>query len=359
MKIFEHQSDIKVASTIPSEWYTSDAFFRQEMHSIFNRGWNLVGSMDSLKTKGDYFTAQAGSENFLIVKFGDGSHDIKGLVNVCRHRAGPVAVGCGNSKVLQCKYHGWIYDLNGNLIGTPEFQGVENFEKQDHPLPEVKLGFKGPFIFASLNPLISFEEFCGEIKTDDCKQSDDVFSTKLVPFLKRDYEVACNWKVYVDNYLEGYHLPLVHKGLSAELDYSQYRTETSTWFSEQFAPAKNSASYYRTDLGDTARYYWLFPSTMVNAYQNIVQTNVVLPISKNKTIVKFIWYEKPDSGDETRVAEMIKFSDVIQEEDRLICEQVQKNLNSVTYESGRYSVKRENGLHHFHSLLSKLNSLKK
>ena len=346
MLFLKHNSDIKWASTLPSPLYTEDEYFKKEMTEIFDGHWNLLGSTRALAEKGGYFTAQAGLENFLIVNGAGDPKDPSGFVNVCRHRAGPVALGSGHARAFQCRYHGWTYDLTGNLVGTPEFQGVEGFKKEDNPLPKISVALLGPLVFGSLSPDIPIEKL---------KNLEEILDPSLEPFFEKDYQVDCNWKVYVDNYLEGYHLPLVHKGLSSELDYSQYRTEVSEWYSEQMAPAKASAALYRSEEGTSARYFWLFPNTMLNIYQGLVQTNTVIPVSKNQTVVKFVWYTTPEKQKQSkeRIEQMMKFSDVIQEEDRVICEQVQKNLRSQTYSSGRYSVKRENGVHHFHHLIAK------
>jgi choline monooxygenase len=349
--MFSHDPNLATASTIPSAWYTDQEFFKSDCEKIFNQSWNLAGARSSLLNKGDYLTSRAGGENILTLNSSD-TCDLKSFINVCRHRAGPLAVGRGNSKILQCKYHGWTYNLDGKLSGTPEFQGVEGFEKEKCALPGVQTMTLSSLVFTSLKPLINFSEFTEALD----KSLEGTLHNDLQLFLEKEYHVKCNWKVYVDNYLEGYHIPHVHKGLLQELDYSQYQTITSNWYSEQIAPAKKKAVLYRTELGDRAQYFWLFPNTMLNIYQGLVQTNVVVPISASECIVKFAWYTKSENLElyKSQISEMIHFSDLVQEEDRLICESVQQNLNSSSYTSGRYSVKRENGVHHFHHLLSKM-----
>jgi len=341
-------ADLASARTLPSEWYTSETFGQQDF-AMFNKSWNLAGPTFLVKNEGDFFTFKAGAENGILVNRGGG--EIRGLVNVCRHRAGPVADGCGKARLFQCRYHGWTYDLSGNLVGTPEFQGVKDFIKEDHSLPSFKTEKLGPFVFVSLGAAIPFQEFCGTLP----ENLKDFWSEDLELFATKDYAVDCNWKVYVDNYLEGYHLPMVHKGLFAELNYAQYRTEVSQWYSEQRAPAKDTAALYGGEKNPEARYFWLFPNTMLNIYQGLIQTNTVLPVSTSRCLVRFQWYAGAQALQErrSRIDEMLNFSDVIQEEDRLICEKVQENLNSSTYSQGRYSVKRENGVHHFHQLLRK------
>lgn len=173
-----------------------------------------------------------------------------------------------------------------------------------------------------------------------------------------DYELACNWKVYVDNYLEGYHIPSVHPGLHAQLDYAAYRVETARWHSKQHAPLRASAAsslYHRglaPDSQPLALYYWLFPNLMLNVYPDNLQVNLILPLGHERTLTRFYWYlldrQRPGLAEE--FAANLAFSDEVQQEDVAICEAVQRGLRSRSYASGRYSVKRENGVHQFHGL---------
>jgi choline monooxygenase len=179
--------------------------------------------------------------------------------------------------------------------------------------------------------------------------------------MRKEWDVACNWKVYVDNYLEGYHLPVVHPGLHKELDYDQYKVEPHRYYSIQHAPIRRvpAASTGRrlrpedTEVAE-ALYVWLFPNVMLNVFMGQMQTNAVLPLSHDRTRVAFEWYaaEPPaDPATDPRWSRLIEFAEEIQAEDVEICEVVQRNLRSRVYDRGRYSAARENGVHHFHSLL--------
>jgi choline monooxygenase len=178
---------------------------------------------------------------------------------------------------------------------------------------------------------------------------------------RKDWELDCNWKVYVDNYLEGYHIPIVHPELFQELDYRAYRVETGSYHSKQHAPirSKKEDSLYRRGLPEGAApealYYWVFPNLMLNLYPDNLQTNTILPLSAERTLTRFEWYvlEPNSPGVAEEFARSFAFSDQVQQEDIGICEAVQKGLRSRTYDQGRYSVLRENGVHHFHGLLTK------
>ncbi len=180
-------------------------------------------------------------------------------------------------------------------------------------------------------------------------------------FKKVDYEVACNWKVYVDNYLEGYHIPIVHPELFKEIDYRAYSVETEAYHSKQHAPirSKSEESLYRRGLPEDkepeALYYWVFPNLMLNLYPDNLQTNIILPLGPEKTLTRFEWYvlEPNSPGVAEEFARSFAFSDQVQQEDIAICESVHRGLRSRTYDRGRYSVLRENGVHHFHELLTR------
>jgi choline monooxygenase len=185
---------------------------------------------------------------------------------------------------------------------------------------------------------------------------------------RRDYEVAANWKVYIDNYLEGYHIPVVHPGLHRELDYEQYRVETHRWHSAQHAPlrpaqAGGSGRVYEPAAGHAgdkaagrALYYWIFPNWMLNVYPDNLQINVVTPIDAGRTSVRFEWYvaDPGDAAGRERLGRAIAFGDEVQREDATICEAVQRGLGSRSYQRGRLVPARENGVHHFHRLLHEM-----
>ena len=176
--------------------------------------------------------------------------------------------------------------------------------------------------------------------------------------LRKDWHVECNWKTYVDNYLEGYHIPVVHPALNRELDYAQYRTETRSFYSIQHSPIRRDRAtrlkFDDTATDNEAQFFWLFPNLMLNVYPDNYSTNLIVPLTPERTLTVFEWYFDDPEHVATQAAlrRTVEFSDEIQIEDIKICEAVQRGLRSRTYTQGRYSVKRENGVHHFHGLLA-------
>jgi len=344
--------EIARAWTLPARLYLDPETYQHERQKIFHRTWQVVGHCDQLAKPGDYFTVELAGEPLLLVR--DHNLEARGFYNVCRHRAGPPAQGCGSRKVFRCGYHGWTYGLDGELISAAEFEGVEAFRPEHFSLRPVRVAEWSNLIFVNLDddaePL---DAGMGRLS----EQAGRHPFTEMKLFERRSYEMNCNWKTYVDNYLEGYHLPSVHPGLNRELDYGAYEVEIHAAYVRQFSPIRgaqpgdHSARRYpgaREDL--TTDYFWIFPNWMLNCYPDNVSLNVVLPLGPERAVVIFEWYLPEDLLGTETARRAVAFSDEIQAEDAAICETVQKNLGSRSYDRGRYSVKQEKGVHAFHRL---------
>ncbi len=349
---FNFDERVARASTLPSNLYIGESVLEQEKRKIFNRTWQLVGQTRQLPQVGSFFTFDIAGEPVVIVRGKD--EKIRCFFNVCRHRAGPVAQGAGCRSSLQCAYHGWTYALDGELLATPAFEGVECFNKSENALVPIKVELWEQFIFVNLDLMSPpLAEYLGDIP-----QLTEKFNISKMKFVeRRDYLIDCNWKVYVDNFLEGYHLPMVHPGLMRELDFANYRTNTHRYYSMQDAPIRQSSGestkrYFASDAQTEALYFWIFPNLMVNINPETLSTNLIVPLSPEKTLTIFEWFAQDVESEEAqkKMLATIEFSDEVQQEDIAICEAVQRGLRSVSYDRGRYSVRFENGLHHFHAL---------
>jgi choline monooxygenase len=357
---------IECAQTLASRFYTDPAILDVEKARIFRRTWQLVGTLDhacgevngvkrTIADPESFFTAEVASEPIVVVRDKDGT--LRAFSNVCRHRAGPIASGSGCKSVLRCGYHGWTYTLDGRLIGTPEVEGVEFFDRSTMGMVPLRLETWEQFIFVNFDgnaePL---SDYLGDIP----EQARGFQFAGLQFAERRDYVINCNWKVYVDNYLEGYHIPIAHPGLMREIDYAQYRTDTFRYHSQQFAPIRamkaedsGERAYAPGSGTQEALYFWIFPNLMLNLYPDNVSTNLIVPLSQDKTLTVFEWFfhDVGSAKVQESMKKAIAFSDEVQQEDIGLCESVQRGLRSSLYDRGRYSVKRENGVHHFHMLL--------
>jgi phenylpropionate dioxygenase-like ring-hydroxylating dioxygenase large terminal subunit len=347
---FQVESKIEEAWTLPAALYVDPKIFAAEKEKIFLRTWQVVGHVNQVAKPGDYFTTELAGEPLLFARGSDGK--LRGFYNVCRHRAGPPAEGCGSRKVFRCGYHGWTYDLDGTLISATEIEGVKGFRTEDFALTPVRTEEWFNLVFVNLDPQApSLLQTLGELPM----QADKFPFAEMKRFERRTYDMKCNWKTYVDNYLEGYHLPSVHPGLNRELDFNAYMVEPHPGYVRQFSPIRGAQPgdttprrYQEAREVLTTDYFWVFPNWMLNCYPDNVSLNIVLPLEPERTLAIFEWYLPEKEHTSPAAKASVEFSDQIQIEDVAICEAVQRNLRSRSYTRGRFSVTQEKGVHAFH-----------
>ena len=350
---YDPKLQLATASTPPSSWYTDPSILELERQTVFSRSWQFVGRAEQVRAPGQVITYEVAGEPILMVRGNDSV--LRGFFNVCRHHAAAVVTKCeGKAENLRCPYHGWTYDLGGNLIHTPEFAGVANFDRSTNSLVPVQLAEWQGWVFVKLDrdgP--NLEEFLG---ADLVEHLEPLNVERLSWIERRSYLLHCNWKVFVDNYLDGgYHVPHIHRGLSSVLDNSKYKIETGERYCLQSSPIaseKGQAHTAAVRKGERANYLWIYPNFMINIYDDVMDTNLVIPRGVDKTEVIFDYYfaDVAESARQRNFAS-IAVSEQIQAEDVAICESVQRGLSSRAYDTGRLSVRREAGEHLFHRLL--------
>ena len=349
LALYDQDAPLEMAYTIPAPWYIDRGVAGLEREKVFGNNWIAVGRVDQVSAPGHFFTLDLAGEPLIVVRGAD--NVLRAFYNVCRHHAAAVATApCGVAQHLRCPYHGWTYGLDGSLKGAPEFAGVCNFERADNGLVPVGVASWESFVFVHLgHQPPSLESFLGDLPQR-------VAAGRLSFFTRKSYTLDCNWKVYIDNYLDGgYHVPHLHKALNSVLEYTEYTIENSDRYSLQSSPLVPSqdASVAHTRTGDRAYYYWLYPNFMINLYEGVMDTNLVLPVGTDKCLVIFDFYFADTSpAREQYNTESVAVSDRVQAEDVDICESVQRGLHSRAYGAGRLSVRRETGEHLFHRLLA-------
>lgn len=333
---------LEVAQALPAEYYHGTTAIERDRRAVFARSWQLVARDAQLESPGDHAVADIAGVPLLLVRGED--RVLRALHNVCRHRAGPLALCDGRAaKRLRCHYHGWTYALDGRLASAPEMQSAEGFDVADVRLPEAAVAAWRGLVFAAVGPVPPLAELFEGI--DERAGAHALAGYRWHG--RTSYDIACDWKVYVDNYLEGYHVPHIHPQLNRMLDYRSYRTECARWHSLQWSPLESAGDLY----GDgEALYYWLWPNTMLNILPGRVQTNRVLPLGDGRCRVEFDFWYAP-GVEPARAVRDLEFSDLVQREDVDICERVQRGIASGSWRSGRLNPLRESGVHHFHELL--------
>ncbi len=343
-------SPLEQSETIPSCWYTDQRFHDFEKDAIFLCTWQYVGVESQVPNAGDYILATVAGNPIIVVRSKEGV--VQAFYNVCRHRGGPLAIEeSGHVRVLQCKYHGWTYCLDGSLRGVPRFDRTELFDKKDYGLVPVEVcSWQGLLFVRLVDGSVALETLMGGIPERIAPQQ-----LNKLKFCRRvEYEILCNWKTYVDNYLEGYHIPLVHPELCKMLDYRAYTTELHRHYSLQYSPFRDPEgnNIYGAADGE-AYYYFVFPNIMLNILPGRLQVNSVIPVQPNRCRVVFDYYYSDITSPEAlrMIADDMKFSDEVQQEDIEICEHVQRGLASRGYDRGRFSAECEQGVYHFQSML--------
>jgi choline monooxygenase len=353
---FDPDLPLERARTIPADWYNDADLYALECRAVFGDTWQMVGRAECVAEPGSFLTADVAGEPVLVVRDGEGT--LRAFANVCRHRAAPVVTeAAGKASRLRCRYHGWTYDLAGRLRGTPEFDGVADFCREDNGLPPRAVAEWGPFLWAHGGS--SPAALADHLTPLPDRTAGALTGLRFVA--RREYELACNWKVFVDNFLDGgYHVNTIHPGLAGVLDYTHYRTETFAGTSVQLSPLVPPGPGDAPGVGGVrpgalAQYWWVYPNFMLNLYEGVMDTNLVLPLGPARCRVVFDFYFADTEGPAALafMRESMAVAHQIQLEDAGICEQVQHGLASRSFQTGRFSVRREKAGYHFHQLLAR------
>lgn len=352
----EIHPDIAQASTPPGWFYTDPDVFEAQKRGVFARSWQWVGDTGLVRVPNQIapFTLLEGCLDEPLLFTRDAEDQVRCLSNVCTHRGMLVAESPGQERFLRCRYHGRRFGLDGCFQHMPEFEGVQGFPTSADNLRSVAHGQWGPWLFVSLEPTCSLEEAIAPMIERVGWMPLDVFRHE--PARTRDYLVKANWALYCDNYLEGFHIPFIHAGLNAVVDYENYDTFCYPHMSLQFAVAKGGEDVFdlpssSPDYGKnvSAYYYWLFPNMMFNFYPWGCSVNVVRPLGVDLTRVSFIGYVWDESRLDRGAGAAL---DRVEREDEVVVEATHRGLLSRHYDRGRYSPRREIGTHHFHRLLA-------
>ncbi|MFT5680300.1 MAG: choline monooxygenase [Myxococcota bacterium] len=347
---FDPTLPLSRASTPPSGWYTDPAIHALERAAVFHKAWHPVAHIAQLPPPGGFLGGCRMDMPWLIVRDTDGA--LRAFHNTCRHKGAVLVEGAGVAESLVCPFHAWEYRLDGRLKKAPQLGAIADFDRAQMSLPSMGLAQWGPLVLVHADPDAAppdalFPELSAALSSGGWSD--------LIHFGQGRYQLDCNWKVFIDNYLDGgYHIDHMHPSLSEQLDMSSYRTEVFAESSiQRSAPSTGSD---QVDFSVAARmgggpvYGWLHPHFAINRYGPGMDTNLVIPLGVDRCEVVFDFYFFPDT-DPGLVAASMAQSDVTQQEDITICASVQKGLQSPSYDRGRYAPRWEAGALHFHRLL--------
>ncbi|MXZ81663.1 MAG: aromatic ring-hydroxylating dioxygenase subunit alpha [Gammaproteobacteria bacterium] len=347
--------------TIPARFYTDLSLYELERENIFYRNWIYVGHVSQLRRPGDYLTATIHDQNTFVIRGRSG--ELNAFYNVCAHRGHELLDGRGRVNLIVCPYHAWSYDCDGSLKAARNSENVEGFDKCDFSLKPIRVEEFCGMVFINLDDnAVSLKDSTGELENEIrryCPGVDDL------TMAQRDvYNVECNWKVIVDNFLECYHCAPAHKDFVDLVDMNTYRTITRGIYSSQIAGAPrsetNRAFNFKTGEVDFGYAGWfLWPNLTIWIYPgdanlSILQMN---PDGIGGTLEFQDWF-LPEAEPTPQHRDAMKYQkDVLQPEDIALCESVQRGLRSKGYNQGRFIIDRdltelsEHAVHHFQTLV--------
>ena len=353
---FSIDPDIKKSSTLPASFYRDPQVFEAVRENVFYKTWQWVGDV-ALPADGPAAAPFVMLPDFLdepMVLTRDGSGQVHCLSNVCTHRGNLVVGKAGQARKLICGYHGRRFTLDGTFEHMPEFGQTRNFPAPCDNLHRFPLRQWGPLWFAGLEPAFDFQEVLDTMNQRIGFMAPDRFRED--PTRHKEYHIEANWALYCDNFLEGFHIPFVHHDLNAVLDYGNYETLCFDYLNVQVGYAEGTEAVFdlpegHVDFGKNvaAYYFWVFPNMMFNFYPWGLSLNLVRPLGIDRTQVSFRTFVYDPSRLDQGAGSGL---DKVEKEDEEVVEGVQKGIRSRFYRAGRFSPTREQGVHHFHRLLS-------
>ena len=313
---FDPSLPVDACPTPPASWYTDQAVFAAEQRQVFEKAWIAVGREDQLATPGRYFTGDLVGHPYIVLR--DESGELRAMHNVCRHHAAVVAQECGRATELVCPYHGWTYRLDGSLKRDPRMGKMTGVTAADLALPPISVDTWGPFILIDLDGPLGGELNPRDLKADVAPLVGPLnrLGFESMQWVeRRTYTMNCNWKVFVDNSLDGgYHVAYAHEGLAEGLEFSGYQTEMFDRSAVQVCEASGADQR----LGECVTYAWLYPNFFINRYGRMMDTNLVLPLSVDRCEVVFDFYVDYEDVEEwiakKTIRKSVAESHVIQQE---------------------------------------------
>ena len=339
--------DIAKATLLSPDFYTCDDFFEDTKDKIFSRSWQFVVHKDSIDDSIYPFSFLEGliNEPYILIN----KDGIKILSNICTHRANILCNNNNNLNVIQCRYHGRTFNLSGIMKKAPGFEGVNDFPRKTDNLKVIPNKIWNGFIFTTIHSPVNIDGIFNDINS---RLSDYPFEKlKYDSKNSNTYTIDAHWALYCENYLEGFHVPFIHKGLNEDIDYNNYKIELLDHGVLQYTKNKSTPKLKQILNNDIyAYYYWIFPNMMFNFYNWGLSINIIEPINKNKTRIKFLSFPINGMSQPTNTTSNL---DKVEKEDQEVILSVQDGIKSYHYNKGRYSAKHEMGLHYFHQLLAR------
>jgi len=356
-------SDPSTSFTLPARFYFDKDIYDLEKDAVFYRTWWYAGHASQLTKAGDYITTSIHEQNIFVIR--DRSNALRAFYNVCQHRGHELLAGEGHTNVIMCPYHAWAYDFDGTLKSARNTGNVAGFEKCNFALKAIKVEEFCGLVFINLDrdaePLSHQAGDLAQEIREICPSVDNLV------FAQRDtYNVSCNWKVMIDNFLECYHCHTAHRDFVDLVDMDSYRSTTNGIYSSQISNAARSTdnSAYTFEKGEVDFGYagwFLWPNLTIWAYPGEPNLSVLQmgPAGPERTVEFQDWFVPNKTPSQQLKDAMAYQKNVLQPEDISLCESVQRGLKSRGYNQGRFVVDSkfselsEHAVHHFQEMVAR------
>lgn len=339
-------------STLPYSWYSDPEILRREQERIFRSSWQYVGHLGQVPGPGTFFTGAAGRAPVLVTRARDG--ELRAFLNVCRHRGFPIAAGEGSRETIQCPYHAWTYGLDGTLRAAPRSDEDPGFCRDELGLVQIAAGTWGPFVFANAGPDPEpLADALGSMPAQVAELGLDVDDLRFTSRWEAD--VAANWKIVCENFLECYHCQVAHPAFSEVVDVSAeaYALSTEGRLSSQRGPIRESGRARMRLDGELPRsqFHFLWPNLTVNIFPGRPNLSIgpVVPVTPDRTHRLLDYFFGPDV-DQAWIDELMAFDDQVGREDKALVEGVHRGVTSGALEHGVLMGHSEQLIGHFQQL---------
>jgi choline monooxygenase len=372
---------VSLASTLIPDAYTSEDFFALERQRVFGSSWVVVGCTSQVAEPGDTLVTDVAGQSLIVTRNRAGQ--LRAFHNVCRHRGARLldAGRCHLDRHIKCPYHSWAYDLNGACLGTPLFDAdsevpadqrgifdmdeVRRFDKADHGLHRASVEAWGCLLFANLDPEPEpLADQLGDLPERLAGYRLDEWSVVRT----KEYEIAANYKLIGENFMEYYHLPWVHPGLvKVSPMKAHHRWQGAGMYTGMCtSPIADNSEQGGwkglppvSGLSDTdatsARFAWIFPNTALNVLPNHLFVMIARPTSAGHTSEETFLLAHPESASlpdaEEAIDGLASFWDAVNREDIGIVERVQDGLGNLAYTGGRMCYRFEEPLHRYQNMV--------
>ncbi len=319
--------------------YVSPDIHSEDVQRIFSATWQLIGPTSRLATRGDYIAVEIAGQKIFVMHTRDG---LRAFRNVCRHRgARLLPEGTGRCNTIRCPYHQWVWGEDGSLLNVPFWGDDAEFELSDWALDQIEWRVWRGLLFVAIAPETAFEDQLGdiiaELEGEPIEDYTWVHEERLV--------FDANWKIYTDNFVEGYHIPGIHPAFHRAIEFEAFETTALDGMVRMTAPPRDGL-FYR------GKWMWMWPNWTLSLFNGGMNTSRINPVDHQRTelIYNFYFADTSDAAAKAR-AQTIEGNLQVIREDFEVCLETQKNYASGGYRAGPLSPRHEQGVAYFQERL--------